>query len=268
MEHPPAEMEMAGSPLAPASATTPPPQPNRPSEAAPIAGPVAEASRRILRNWSPAAADEHAQAEERRHQRDEAEYRRETLARFLRSVGERYVDCTLASFQATTDPQRAVLAKLKAYADSLVDEVRRGAGVVLYGPSGTGKDHLLIGLGRLVAEKGGNIRWANGADLFAEFRDAIGGNVTEREIVDKYTAPRVLVLSDPLPPAGTLTEFQTSVLFRILDKRYRDRLPTWVSLNVADGREAEQRMGVALVDRLRDGSIVCHCNWQSFRKAR
>jgi hypothetical protein len=52
-----------------------------------------------------------------------------------------------------------------------------------------------------------------------------------------------------------------------VDYRYSHRKPIWLTLNVADGAEAELRMGAQTVDRLRDGALVLFCNWPSYRKA-
>jgi hypothetical protein len=58
------------------------------------------------------------------------------------------------------------------------------------------------------------------------------------------------------------------MLFRAIDARYRDYRPTWVTINVGGGDEAEDRMGMQLVDRLRDRAVSIHCNWPSHRKPR
>ena len=42
--------------------------------------------------------------------------------------------------------------------------------------------------------------------------------------------------------------------------------PTWISMNVASGEEAESRIGVAIIDRWRDGALTLAFNWPSYRK--
>ena len=64
---------------------------------------------------------------------------------------------------------------------------------MLYGPCGTGKDHLLIGLAKeAIIRFGTPIRWANAQEVFQSFRDAISAHVSESEIV----ATRLLPHSD------------------------------------------------------------------------
>ena len=142
-----------------------------------------------------------------------------------------------------------------------------GDGVVLFGPMGTGKDHLLVALARVaILNHGYSVRWISGMQLYADFRQAIRDNASEQIIVQRATNPDILILSDPQLPRGELSDYQASMLFWIVDARYSMRRPTWVSLNVADGTEAERRIGAATVDRLRDGAVTVACDWPSYRK--
>ena len=49
-----------------------------------------------------------------------------------------------------------------------------------------------------------------------------------------------------VPAAGCLTDYQTTTLFAIVDKRYRDKKATIVTLNVASGEEAAGKIGAAM----------------------
>jgi DNA replication protein DnaC len=185
---------------------------------------------------------------------------------FSRRVGDRYKDCSLDNFTETTDEQRQVMRNLRAYVDSIRENVKAGRGVLLFGPKGTGKDHLLSGLAWEFVKQFRYVTWRNGVDLFGEVRDAMSSDGSEREFVSRLVKPDVLYISDPLPPAGKLTEFQSSMLFRILDGRYRAMRPTWVSVNATGRKDLEDRMGSQNADRLRDGTLTLFCGWPSHRK--
>jgi DNA replication protein DnaC len=81
------------------------------------------------------------------------------------------------------------------------------------------------------------------------------------------TRPNVLAISDPTPPLGELSDYQRSMLFRVVDRRYRDLRPTWVTINAADSAEAERKIAPNIIDRLAHGALVLRCNWPSYRRA-
>lgn len=181
-------------------------------------------------------------------------------------MGARYRDCTLGNFivDERVVNQKKVVEQLQKYAENIRERVADGQGLLLFGPSGTGKDHLLTGLSRVAVKHELTIRWVNGSTLYRSMREGIGDD--EEELVNRYIYPSILYLSDPIPPVGSLTPFQASTLFAIVDGRYREKKATWASMNVGDGQEAAQRVGSAIADRLRDGAISLNCNWPSYRK--
>jgi DNA replication protein DnaC len=238
---------------------------------------VGTAVGRMMTPLTGLSADEEARLDERyeryhaeRRQREEEverHRRKEALSAFLRARGRRYRDCTLDSYDATGDLQRELVKLLRTYSESITEKIDQGAGIVLFGPSGTGKDHLLVALAKVALEHGHTVRWTNGLDLFADLRDAMTDNVPEGDVIDRLTRSDVLVLSDPVPPVGALTVYQAATLLRAIDRRYSDLKPTWVSLNVKNGDEADERIGAAVVDRLRDGALCYFCDWPSWRRA-
>jgi len=182
-------------------------------------------------------------------------------------MGKRYARCRLDNYAIEHNAQRPIVEALRDYAARFPEVRERGAGVVLFGPPGTGKDHLLAGLAWEVFDKHRVApMFAHGLDLFGDVRDRIGSDEQEGEIIARFGRAAVLVLSDPLPPRGALTDWQAGVLLRILDRRYRMMLPTWVSMNVANGAEADERLGAQAVDRLKDGAVVGWCSWPSYRR--
>ena len=184
-------------------------------------------------------------------------------------MGPLYQGCTSDNYRAETPKQRNLVAALREYAANMPAEVAEGAGIVLFGGSGTGKDHLLAALARpAILKHGLSVVWKNGMDLYGEMRDRIRNDDTERELVASLVGPDILYLSDPLPPVGDLTPYQAAMLQRILDGRIRNRRPVWVSMNVSGSAEADRRMGPALVDRLKPGALCCCCDWPSHRKPR
>lgn len=196
----------------------------------------------------------------------------EKWIRLSARLGERYADCRISTFVFHEDPraravQEKVIESLKAYSEQIEELVDSGRGIVLFGPAGTGKDHLLSAMMRKACWHNLSVEWRNGMDLFADRRDAISKDTPERDLIRDLTVPDVLAISDPVPPWGNLTEGQAEFLFRVVDARYRRRKPIWVSANFNEGKEAESRVGAQVIDRLRDGALALYCNWPSFRRS-
>ena len=184
-------------------------------------------------------------------------------------IGCRYRDARLSNFEHYHPAQEQVTDALLAYAEQLPQRVKLGQSIVLYGTVGTGKDHLLAAMIRAACINGLRPAWVNGLDLYGDIRDRMDQEGSrESTLVRSLAAPDILCVSDPLPPkGGGVTEFQATMLYRIIDRRYRDSRPTWITMNVLDGSEAEQRLGAAIVDRLRDNGGLClPCCWPSYRK--
>lgn len=208
--------------------------------------------------------DKRLAAEALNQQRSERHARWREL---IRKRGDRYATCSLNNFEAKTRDQQTALEDVRNYAANMPDRLKDGGGIVLWGPPGTGKDHLLAALAKVaIRDRGWTVSWENGADLFGEIRDRMDGADTEASLIRRMIAPSALWLSDPLPPFGNLTDFQASMLFRIIDARYSRSKPTWVTMNVASAEEAVKRMGPQVVDRLRHGTLTVFCNWPSYRR--
>ena len=189
----------------------------------------------------------------------------------LSKVGGRYESCRLSTFDVgrESDPfhdaRRDVRETLSDV--DVIEHVGRGRGVFLYGPPGTGKDHLAIGFLHRAVGVGFSAEWIDANTFAATMRDRMDDGRSEREAVRRLVEPDVLVVSDIVPQAGTASPYQLSILFQVVDGRYRAQRTTVVTANVSSGTEAAQRLSPALVDRLRDESLALFCNWPSYREA-
>jgi len=211
--------------------------------------------------------------EARRLDQQRREHQRQSWNRLSKRIGRRYeegLDCwQFHGEQGDRQRQFHALEQVKDYAAKIVENVRSGIGLVLFGAVGTGKDLMLSHLMRTALIDGGfNVEWRNGVDVFGDVRDRMETGGSESRLVESLCSPHVLAISDPLPPWGSLTPFQAQILFRVIDRRYRAGRPTWATLNTVDGAEAADRLGQQIVDRLRHDALCLSCQWPSFRKAK
>lgn len=195
----------------------------------------------------------------------------------LRAVGKRYQHCTFDNFEIKSKEQQAVVDALRKYVADAEQNIADGRCVLLLGPSGGGKDHLLIALAKEIFAKAGRAaEWINGMELMERFHQHSLGNRKNildserwdmlRDDEDDGQRELILYCSDPIPPTGPLSPAMQQRLFALVDGYYRKMIPIWMSLNVADRKEANERLGVPVVDRLVDRALIIPCAWESHRK--
>ncbi len=191
------------------------------------------------------------------------------MTKILARVGRRYAAAGFNAYIASDELQNRVVETLRDYANRWEENQVLGQGLFFYGPRGTGKDHLAIAtIGNILRRFDVKCEWVDGQEFYASMRDKIAGDGLEADAIRRFTAADLFILSDPLHanPKETLTRFEISALWRIIDRRYRDLRPTWVTVNVANFVEASERLSPQIADRLIDGAKALHCDWKSYRK--
>lgn len=191
------------------------------------------------------------------------------IASVAQQLGPRYSPsrATLEGFQVYHEQeQRPVLRRLQAFAADLPGRIERGEGLVLYGPVGTGKDHLLAALLYRAANLGIVGQWVSGQEIYGLIRDQMDSGGSEAGLLAKLSSPTILAISDPIPPIGDPSAWNVAQLYRLLDRRYRLMRPTWCSLNALSAEDADAKLSAPVFDRLRDGAELVGCFWPSYRE--
>ena len=168
------------------------------------AGPLAEAALRDrLTHLAYLAELLQAELDDREARRRE---RRVHEARFPRL--KHLADFDLAA-APTVDP--TLIAALES-----CEWVERGEPVVLLGDSGTGKSHLLIGLGMAACQRGLRVRYTTAAQLVNELAEAAGERMLSR-VVARYGRLDLLCLDELGYPE--LDQRGAELLFQVLTER-------------------------------------------------
>lgn len=189
------------------------------------------------------------------------------VASLAGSLGARYSPdrATMANYRVYHSRQKLMVDRLAAISDEIETFVSGGRGIVWYGSVGTGKDHCLAAMLYRAASAGLAARWVDCQELFGASRDRIGTNDSEQELLGRLVSPTVLGLSDLLPPAGGLSNWNVILLRRVVDARNREMRPTWVTANADDEREMVQVLTPQIWSRLREGAEVFRCQWPDYR---
>ncbi len=173
-------------------------------------------------------------------------------------------DKTLEGFDFNAVP---MLSKAQVMALAADDGwLARGANLLLFGPSGSGKSHLSAALARALVENGRRVLYTHASDLVQQLQTARRDLQLEAAIakLDKY---HLLVLDDI--SYVTRDQAETSVLFELIASRYERR-----SLCITANRPfgdwhsifPDQAMTLAAVDRLVHHATIFEMNVESYRR--
>ncbi len=192
--------------------------------------------------------------------------RREALLPIQQKLGRRYAKCTFANYEVENERQERIR---DAIVNHVTDDTSlRSKSVVLFGDPGTGEDHLLAAtLLWAVTNHGLSVNWSSGPGPYSRLRNSIStDSESEQTIVRDLTRPSLLGLSDPFPPRGDISKFNSEILYQVFDERYRQCKPILVTMNVDSDGEAADKLSKNLVDRLKDNSLCLYFDWPSHRK--
>jgi len=168
----------------------------------------------------------------------------------------------LSEFDLSAAPtiEPAALAALETCA-----WIDAGEPVVLLGDSGTGKSHLLIGLGLAAAEQGRRVRYVTAAGLANELAEAADERLLSR-VVARYGRLDLVCLDElnyvHLDPRGA------ELLFQILTER-EERASVAVASNAPFSEWGQTftdaRLAAAVVDRLTFRAHIIETGSESYR---
>lgn len=183
------------------------------------------------------------------------------------SVGAEHRDCDFGNYRLENPGQKKFLAKSMAYAKQIDQHWLDVRGLIFFGSAGTGKDHMMMAIAKAAFRAGYWVRWINGPTFRVRVRDAIRDDQElESAIFRELVSDDFLWLSDPVVGDQSLTPYQMEFLYRVVDHRYRNQKPMWVTANFASGKEFSGLIGSAIYDRLINKAVAMHCDWESYRK--
>jgi DNA replication protein DnaC len=210
------------------------------------------------------------QQDARRAEMDEARLARENQAKRAHdvmlgraSVPLRFATRTLDNFKAETPDQLRALAISRDFCADWTATKRKGAWLVFSGLPGTGKSHLAIAI--LQAIMPGVVgRYMTCMELIQTIRATWrkDSEDSETELLEALTSIPLLVLDEIGVQYGT--ESEQHHLFDVLDRRYREMMPTILLTNQnKDG--FRQFVGDRVYDRMTEVARWVPFEWTSYR---
>lgn len=223
--------------------------------------------RGILGRWygCPVCSDEQAKQDA---QNKIARDKRENVAAI--GLPSLYDHVDFAGWQTTDSRQPRMITRAYDYASELA--TGQSSNLVLAGPTGTGKTHIAACVVRKAAgliKSDGKLvkcRYTTGAEIMGDIRaswDAKTRSKHEAEIIASLGNVAVLMIDE----VGVADRINGShdIWSNIIDRRYRQRLPTIITTNLTR-EELAAHLGDRAFDRIMERCIWANCTWQSYRQ--
>lgn len=178
-------------------------------------------------------------------------------------IPARFIGRTFDNFNATNQKQADALAIVKGYADQFESHLKRGTGLILSGMPGTGKSHLAGAvLQAIMPNHCGMYSTCMGVIRTVRNTWRKDSERGEIEVLRIYRDLPLLVIDEIGVQYGT--DGEQTILFDLLDSRYRDMKPT-ILLTNQDKAGFKNYIGERTFDRLTETSRWVAFDWDSYR---
>ena len=207
------------------------------------------------------AKDAEAAEEERKRQERRAEAHRELLQ--SAAIPARFIGRDFAGFKAPTPGHQHALTVCRDYAESFDVHARSGRGLILAGKPGTGKSHLAGAVLQALLPRR-DVRYTTCMDMIRAVRETWRRDAerTESQVLGMLQRLDLLAIDEIGMQYGS--EGEQTIIFDVLDRRYREVKPTIILTNQdQDGLRAF--VGERTYDRLVETCRWVAFDWPSYR---
>lgn len=181
-------------------------------------------------------------------------------------IPPRFARCSFDNFRISNEGQEKALTVAKAYTADWTQANADGRCLIFSGKAGTGKTHLACAIANELIEQGTHAKFYTVTGLLRRIKECFSkeSKETESEMIDNFSHVELLILDEAGMDYGT--EFNKTLMFEVLNRRYENMNPTIVITNLDMGALKEY-FGDRILDRMREGGgKLVSFNWESQRK--
>jgi len=181
------------------------------------------------------------------------------------AIPQRFIGRDFENFSAQTDGQRRALTVSRDFAESFPEHRRKGSGLIFAGLPGTGKSHLAAAILQVAMLGGKNaVAYTTCLDMIRSVRDTWRRDSvrSETQVLNHLQGLDLLAIDEVGVQYGT--DGEQTILFDVLDRRYREMKPT-ILLTNQDSDGFKGFIGERTYDRLKETTRWVAFDWPSHR---
>lgn len=178
-------------------------------------------------------------------------------------IPRRFIGRTFDSFVADSAEKERALSVCSEWADEFDRHLKSGSSLILLGKPGTGKSHLAAAILQAIMPKYVGM-YTTASNIIRAVRNTWrrDSDMSETEVLSIYGSVPLLAIDEIGVQYGT--DGEQNILFEVLDRRYREMLPTILLANQSKD-ELKRFVGERAYDRLTETGRIVAFEWESYR---